>query len=122
MPIIRDMRFELLLIPALVSMGSLVAADAVLTVTGVDAKGAVEMPVLTLTLDDLAKMPRTKASMSEDKHTNTYEGVPVYEILKRAGQPFGVEMPGLTLTLDDLAKMPRTKASMSEDKHTNTYE
>jgi DMSO/TMAO reductase YedYZ molybdopterin-dependent catalytic subunit len=86
------MRFGLLLIPALVSMGSLVAADAVLTVTGVEAKGGVGMPVLTLTLDDLAKMPRTKASMNEDKHTNTYEGVPVYEILKRAGQPFGKQM------------------------------
>lgn len=47
------------------------------------------MPALNLSLEDLAAMPRVKATVTEGTRTNVYEGVTVYEILKRAGQPFG---------------------------------
>ena len=67
----------------------LAAADAALVVTGVTGKDGVERPALSLTLDDLAKMPHVKATVKEDKETRVFEGVPVHEILKRAGQPFG---------------------------------
>ena len=84
---IRQLTVALLVISAL----PLHAADA-LTVTGVTGKDGVELPAISLTLDDLAKMPRTTATVTEGKVTATYEGVLVHEILKRAGQPFGNQM------------------------------
>jgi hypothetical protein len=68
---------------------SLTAADTALVVSGVTGKDGVDMPALNLSLDDLAKMPHVKASIKDGKETKAFEGVPVYEILKRAGQPFG---------------------------------
>ena len=76
----------------LISAGRLPAADAALTVTGVVAKDGAKLPALTLSLDDLAKMPRTKVTVAEGARSSSYEGVLVYEILKRAGQPFGDQM------------------------------
>jgi DMSO/TMAO reductase YedYZ molybdopterin-dependent catalytic subunit len=67
----------------------LAAADSALVVAGVTSKDGVEMPALSLTLDDFAKLPHVKATVKEDKKAHVYEGVLVYEILKRAGQPFG---------------------------------
>jgi DMSO/TMAO reductase YedYZ molybdopterin-dependent catalytic subunit len=53
---------------------------------------------LTLTVADLAKMPREKATLAEmDGSATAYEGVPLTEILKRAGIPFGKEMRGKAL-------------------------
>jgi len=53
---------------------------------------------LTLTVADLAKMPRETASLAEpDGSTIAYEGVPIIEILKKAGLPFGKEMRGKAL-------------------------
>jgi hypothetical protein len=51
-------------------------------------EGAVPAP-LSLTAEDLAKMPRTTASLASDGGTDTYEGVLLYDILVKAGWQFG---------------------------------
>jgi DMSO/TMAO reductase YedYZ molybdopterin-dependent catalytic subunit len=56
-------------------------------------EGAVSSP-LSLTADDLAKMPRTTATLMADGTTVTYEGVLLYDILVKAGVPFGRAMTG----------------------------
>jgi DMSO/TMAO reductase YedYZ molybdopterin-dependent catalytic subunit len=65
-----------------------VAAPAVLKV-----EGAVPTP-LSLTSDDLAKMPRATAQLTADGTTTTYEGVLLYDILLKAGWQFGRSMTG----------------------------
>jgi DMSO/TMAO reductase YedYZ molybdopterin-dependent catalytic subunit len=65
-----------------------VAAPAVLKVDG-----AVPTP-LSLTAEDLAKMPRATAPLSADGTTTTYEGVLLYDILVKAGWQFGHGMTG----------------------------
>jgi DMSO/TMAO reductase YedYZ molybdopterin-dependent catalytic subunit len=65
-----------------------VAAPAVLKV-----EGAVPAP-LSLTAEDLAKMPRTTAQLAADGTTTTYEGVLLYDILVKAGWQFGRGMTG----------------------------
>jgi DMSO/TMAO reductase YedYZ molybdopterin-dependent catalytic subunit len=65
-----------------------VAAPAVLKV-----EGAVPMP-LSLTSEDLAKMPRATAQLTADGTTTTYEGVLLYDILVKAGWQFGHGMTG----------------------------
>lgn len=65
-----------------------VAAPAVLKV-----EGAVPTP-LSLTADDLAKLPRATATLSADGTTTTYEGVLLYDILVKAGWQFGHGMTG----------------------------
>jgi hypothetical protein len=64
------------------------AAPAVLKV-----EGAIPTP-LSLTADDLAKMPRTTVTTTSDGNTNTYEGVLLYDILVKAGWQFGRGMTG----------------------------
>ena len=55
---------------------------------------------LTLGAADLAAMPRAKASVHDDSGTSAvYEGVPVLEILKRAGAALGTELRGPNMTL-----------------------
>ncbi|MGO4881465.1 MAG: molybdopterin-dependent oxidoreductase [Bryobacteraceae bacterium] len=59
--------------------------------------GDVATPI-TLTAAELAKMPRESAMLSEpDGSKVAYEGVPLVEILKKAGVPFGKEMRGKAL-------------------------
>jgi Oxidoreductase molybdopterin binding domain len=65
-----------------------VAAPAVLKV-----EGAVPTP-LSLTAEDLAKLPRATATLSADGTTTTYEGVLLYDILVKAGWQFGHGMTG----------------------------
>lgn len=65
-----------------------VTAPTVLTVAGaVPAQ-------LTLTAEDLAKMPRATAALISDGTTITYEGVLLYDILTKAGWQFGRGMTG----------------------------
>ena len=65
-----------------------VNAPTVLTVAGaVPAQ-------LTLTAEDLAKMPRATAALISDGTTVTYEGVLLYDILVKAGWQFGRGMTG----------------------------
>ena len=55
---------------------------------------------LTLSAADLAAMPRASATVTDDHGARaTYEGVPVVEILKRAGVPLGKDLRGPNMTL-----------------------
>jgi hypothetical protein len=55
--------------------------------------GAVQTP-LSLTAADLDAMPRTTAPFEREGETSTYEGVLLYDILVKAGVPFGRAMTG----------------------------
>jgi len=60
---------------------------------------------LTLKAEDLAKMPRETVSIPDQDGTKVeYEGVPLREILKRAGAPMDKGLRGKTLTSYILAK------------------
>lgn len=67
--------------------------------------GAVNTP-LSLSADDLKKMPRKTVSVmnSHEKRQETYAGVPVEEILKRAGVPEGEQMRGSAMASYVLAE------------------
>ncbi len=65
------------------------ASPATLTIVGDVGK------TLTLTSDDLRALPRSRVEVkTEDGTVNTYEGVFVGELLKRAGAPVGAELRG----------------------------
>jgi len=74
------------------------AAQTVPEATGkLTVDGDVATP-LALTLADLAKMPRTTATLAEPDGSQTaYEGVSLVDLLKKAGVPFGKEMRGKAL-------------------------
>ena len=55
--------------------------------------GAVKQP-LTLTADDLAKMPRASVRTVSNGMETVYEGVWLHEILKRAGTAQGSDLRG----------------------------
>jgi DMSO/TMAO reductase YedYZ molybdopterin-dependent catalytic subunit len=61
--------------------------------------GAVTTP-LTLTVADLKGMPRTtiRAANSHEKKTETYEGVLLEELLRKAGAPHGEQLRGPLMT------------------------
>ncbi len=60
---------------------------------------------LTLTADDLAKMPRETASVpTADGGKTVYEGVELRAVLEKAGAPFGKKLRGKVLTTYVLAK------------------
>jgi hypothetical protein len=66
--------------------------------------GDLPMP-LKLTLADLAAMPRQTAKIpSANGPDNVYEGVALFEILKRAGAPNGGSLRGASLASYVLAK------------------
>ncbi len=52
---------------------------------------------LTLTRDDLLKMPRAKLKATAHDVTNVYEGVAMRELLTRAGVPEGENLRGAEL-------------------------
>jgi DMSO/TMAO reductase YedYZ molybdopterin-dependent catalytic subunit len=58
--------------------------------------GAVKQP-LTLTADDLAKMPRASVRVASHGLETTYQGVWVLEILRKAGVPQGEALRGKAL-------------------------
>jgi DMSO/TMAO reductase YedYZ molybdopterin-dependent catalytic subunit len=67
-------------------------------------KGDVTTP-LTIKAEDLAGMPREKVSVEEQDGTKVeYEGVPLREILKRAGAPLGNQLRGKALASYVLAR------------------
>lgn len=75
------------------------SAAAVLTVSG-----DVPSP-LHLSAADLAKMPRQTVSVQEEDGTQVrYEGVPLREVLARAGAPLGKQLRGKALASYVLAK------------------
>jgi DMSO/TMAO reductase YedYZ molybdopterin-dependent catalytic subunit len=60
---------------------------------------------LSLTADDLAKMPRETASVpAPDGSKIVYEGVTLLAVLQKAGAPFGKQLRGKVLTTYVLAK------------------
>src|ERR1700733_5988937 len=66
-------------------------AQPSLQVTG-DVKQA-----LTLTADDLAKLPRATVRTTNNGMETVYEGVWLHEVLKKAGVPQGSELRGKAL-------------------------
>ena len=67
-------------------------------------RGDIPAP-LTLRPDDIARMPRETVSVQEQDGTKVnYEGVPLREILKRAGVPLGKDLRGKALASYVLAK------------------
>ncbi|HWE51512.1 MAG TPA: molybdopterin-dependent oxidoreductase [Bryobacteraceae bacterium] len=74
-------------------------AAALLTI-----RGDIAAPLI-LTVEDLAKMPRETVMLPEQDGTRiAYEGVPLREILQRAGVPLGKDLRGKALTTYILAK------------------
>ena len=62
----------------------------------VQVTGAVKQ-ALTLTADDLAKMPRATVRTMSNGMETVYEGVWLHEVLKKAGVPLGGELRGKAL-------------------------
>src|ERR1700683_5019897 len=87
----RCMVFGLLIAALLAAQDAQQNSQPSLQVTG-----AVKQP-LTLTADDLAKMPRATVRTTNNGMETVYEGVWLYEILKRAGAPQGTELRGKAL-------------------------
>jgi DMSO/TMAO reductase YedYZ molybdopterin-dependent catalytic subunit len=59
--------------------------------------GAVKQ-TLTLSADDLAKMPRATVRTTNNGMETVYEGVWLHEVLKKAGAPQGSELRGKALS------------------------
>jgi DMSO/TMAO reductase YedYZ molybdopterin-dependent catalytic subunit len=82
----------------LITATSLLAQDApTLQVTG-----TVKQP-LTLSADDLAKMPRATLKVGSAGMETVYEGVWLHQVLKRAGVPQGESLRGKALSTYVLA-------------------
>jgi DMSO/TMAO reductase YedYZ molybdopterin-dependent catalytic subunit len=64
--------------------------------TNVQVTGAVKQP-LTLSADDLARMPRASVTTTSNGMQTKYEGVWLHEVLKRAGAPQGETLRGKAL-------------------------
>jgi DMSO/TMAO reductase YedYZ molybdopterin-dependent catalytic subunit len=77
----------------------MLAQPATLTVSG-------DLPSpLTLTIQDLDKMPRETVTVSEkDGSKVSYQGVPLREVLTKAGLPFAKQLRGKTLASYVVAK------------------
>jgi hypothetical protein len=72
--------------------------------TTLTVNGDIAAPLL-LKAEDLAAMPREKVTIPDQDGTQVeYEGVPLREILKRAGAPLGNQLRGKALTTYVLAK------------------
>jgi hypothetical protein len=84
----------------LLALGVLAAQDAP---SSIQITGAVKEP-LTLTADDLAKMPRASVKTTSNGMETVYEGVWLHEVLKRAGVPQGAALRGKALTSYVLAE------------------
>lgn len=77
----------------LLALGSTAAQEAP---ASVQITGAVKQP-LTLTADDLARMPRASVKTMSSGMETVYQGVWVHEVLKRAGVPQGGALRGKAL-------------------------
>ena len=63
----------------------------------VQVTGTVKQP-LSLTADDLAKMPRATVRTTNNGMETVYDGVWLHEVLKKAGVPQGSELRGKALS------------------------
>ena len=71
--------------------------------SSIQVTGAVKQ-ALTLTADDLAKMPRATVRITTNGMETVYEGVWLHEVLKKAGVPQGSELRGKALASYVLAE------------------
>lgn len=100
----RTIKTRAVLFAALFAAASLISfathgQEAALSVTG-----EIKTP-LKLTMAELKAMPATKVTTKDhDGTTATYEGVPVHDILSRAGAPQGEALRGDALQLVVLVK------------------
>jgi DMSO/TMAO reductase YedYZ molybdopterin-dependent catalytic subunit len=69
----------------------------------IQVTGAVKQ-ALTLTADDLARMPRATVRTSNNGMETVYEGVWLHQVLKKAGVPQGSELRGKALASYVLAE------------------
>jgi DMSO/TMAO reductase YedYZ molybdopterin-dependent catalytic subunit len=91
------------LLAAQAALAALVFAQAPAAAV-LSVQGDVPMP-LSLTADDLAKMPRETASVpAPDGSKIVYQGVALRAVLEKAGAPFGKKLRGKVLTTYILAK------------------
>lgn len=81
------------LVLGLFATSFLAAQDAQPTI---QVTGAVKQ-ALTLSADDLAKMPRASVRITNAGMETVYEGVWLHEVLKKAGVPQGGELRGKAL-------------------------
>jgi DMSO/TMAO reductase YedYZ molybdopterin-dependent catalytic subunit len=81
------------LLLGLLAAALLVAQDAPSTI---QVTGAVKQ-ALTLSAEDLAKMPRATVRTTNNGMETVYEGVWLHEVLKKAGAPQGSELRGKAL-------------------------
>ncbi|GEM_PF-996574 len=88
----RLMRLRGIAVLLFAAMPAIVAAQAPAAAT-LSITGAVERP-LTLTVADLAKMPRASVEVRSRQGTVTYTGVLLFEVLKLAGAPVGERLRG----------------------------
>jgi len=88
------------LVFGLVTAGFLLGQDAQPTV---QVTGAVKQE-LTLSAEDLAKMPRASVTTTSSGMETVYEGVWLHEVLKKAGVPQGGELRGKALAAYVLAQ------------------
>jgi DMSO/TMAO reductase YedYZ molybdopterin-dependent catalytic subunit len=88
------------LVLGLVAVGLLPAQEAQPTIL---VTGAVKQ-ALTLSADDLAKMPRASVRTTNNGMETVYEGVWLHEVLKKAGVPQGGELRGKALASYVLAR------------------
>jgi hypothetical protein len=92
------------LAPALTLLAALVFAQAPPPAAVLAVQGEIPSP-LSLTADDLAKLPRETASVPAPDGTRiVYEGVTLLSILQKAGAPFGKQLRGKVLSSYVLAK------------------
>jgi DMSO/TMAO reductase YedYZ molybdopterin-dependent catalytic subunit len=82
------------LILGLLAAGLLLAQDSQPTV---QVTGAVKQ-ALTLSADDLAKMPRASVKTVSGGMETVYDGVWIHDVLKKAGVPQGGELRGKALS------------------------
>ncbi len=81
------------LVFGLLAAGLLGAQDAP---PAIQVVGDVKQP-LTLSVDDLAKMPRATVRVSNNGMETVYEGVWLHDVLKMAGVPQGNQLRGKAL-------------------------
>jgi DMSO/TMAO reductase YedYZ molybdopterin-dependent catalytic subunit len=82
------------LLTGLVAAAALSAQEAS---PSIQITGAVKQ-ALTLTADDLAKMPRASVKTMNNGMETVYEGVWLHEVLRRAGVPQGEALRGKALS------------------------
>src|SRR5262245_10370429 len=97
------MRFSVSLLTCALPMFALARVGAQEALPILQVAGDVEHQ-LTLSPDDLAKMPRATVTTVSDGVETAYEGVWVHEVLKKAGAPQGSALRGKALASYVLAE------------------